>query len=558
MSTETTASPTPAEHQRTHEAPGPGVWERDIDHETRPRTLLFTSLMRVAFTDGFDSFFSRYGLPLARAEFRSVDGWSYMRMIAVGETDKNAGSPPPPPLVMKVLSRVHPVLRRRAKAATAAMVDRLWLQDVEAWDLERDQWRRRIIGAQQVSFDDASDADVASCVRAHYEQAIAMATRHFELLGPGLGIGIFLSACEDWGVDLDVAVAALGGGSESTSSTRRALRVIADAAGPALMEVDSLQALQSVADDVAPLIEDYLDEFGWRSLNDDFDQPMLAERPAVLLRSVRAAAQGADIDRTMSHTVPNGVPTEATARFQELLDDARRCLDCLDDNSGFTAWATGATRRTLLEAGRRLVARDLLSSADHVFELQLDEIEALLVGRHGPAASEAALRSVDRRSSAEHPPPLRLGGEAVAPPPHDVFPRAMGQLVRAMGVYLGQRFEGAARLADGSAQTGGEVRAEDVLVASGIGIDLGTCSGRACVVDTPGEALERLEPGDVLVCSTTSPAYNAVFPIAAGVVTGFGGPLGHAAVTARELGIPAVVGVGNHRIVDGQRIEVVS
>ena len=55
----------------------------------------------------------------------------------------------------------------------------------------------------------------------------------------------------------------------------------------------------------------------------------------------------------------------------------------------------------------------------------------------------------------------------------------------------------------------------------------------------------RLEPGDILVCPYTTAAHNAIFPMLGGVITQFGGPLGHTAVMAREFDIPAVVGTGS-------------
>ena len=52
----------------------------------------------------------------------------------------------------------------------------------------------------------------------------------------------------------------------------------------------------------------------------------------------------------------------------------------------------------------------------------------------------------------------------------------------------------------------------------------------------------NLVEGDVLVVPCTTPAYNMVLPLAGAIVTAEGGALSHAAVLARELGIPAVVG----------------
>jgi len=83
-------------------------------------------------------------------------------------------------------------------------------------------------------------------------------------------------------------------------------------------------------------------------------------------------------------------------------------------------------------------------------------------------------------------------------------------------------------------------------------------TGRACVAATPEDALAKLEPGDVLVTTTTTPAYEAILPIAGAVVTEHGGLISHSALMARELGLPAVVGVARATaaIPDGAKIEV--
>ena len=67
-----------------------------------------------------------------------------------------------------------------------------------------------------------------------------------------------------------------------------------------------------------------------------------------------------------------------------------------------------------------------------------------------------------------------------------------------------------------------------------------------------------MQPGDVLVAVTTTPAWTALFAMASAVVTDIGGPLSHSSIVAREYGIPAVLatGVGTRRIQDGQIITV--
>jgi pyruvate,water dikinase len=56
---------------------------------------------------------------------------------------------------------------------------------------------------------------------------------------------------------------------------------------------------------------------------------------------------------------------------------------------------------------------------------------------------------------------------------------------------------------------------------------------------------DQLQPGEILVAITTNVGWTPIFPRAAAVITDVGAPLSHAAIVARELGIPAVVGCFN-------------
>ena len=64
--------------------------------------------------------------------------------------------------------------------------------------------------------------------------------------------------------------------------------------------------------------------------------------------------------------------------------------------------------------------------------------------------------------------------------------------------------------------------------------------------------------GDVLVTESTSEAFNILLPLLGGIVTDSGGLLSHAAIVAREYGIPGVVGTrdGTERIPDGATVRV--
>jgi pyruvate,water dikinase len=77
----------------------------------------------------------------------------------------------------------------------------------------------------------------------------------------------------------------------------------------------------------------------------------------------------------------------------------------------------------------------------------------------------------------------------------------------------------------------------------GIGIGDRPAVGRARIVTDAVDALARMEPGDVLVAPFTVPTYNVALATAGAVVVESGGLLCHAAVIARECGIPGLVGV---------------
>ncbi|MCW3158378.1 PEP/pyruvate-binding domain-containing protein [Micropruina sonneratiae] len=85
----------------------------------------------------------------------------------------------------------------------------------------------------------------------------------------------------------------------------------------------------------------------------------------------------------------------------------------------------------------------------------------------------------------------------------------------------------------------------------------GVVTGVARVLHSPS-GFARVQPGDIVICPYTDPAWTPLFHIAAAVVTETGGVLSHAAIVAREHGIPAVLGVpeATMRIRDGDRITV--
>ncbi len=98
-------------------------------------------------------------------------------------------------------------------------------------------------------------------------------------------------------------------------------------------------------------------------------------------------------------------------------------------------------------------------------------------------------------------------------------------------------------------------RSDIVITGRSIGHKIG--AGTAKVIRSVAE-MNRVQPGDVLVSDMTDPDWEPVMKRAAAIVTNRGGRTCHAAIIARELGIPAVVGCGNATdlIADGMDVTV--
>jgi pyruvate,water dikinase len=86
--------------------------------------------------------------------------------------------------------------------------------------------------------------------------------------------------------------------------------------------------------------------------------------------------------------------------------------------------------------------------------------------------------------------------------------------------------------------------ASDSEILKGFAGAAGKVKGTVHILTTPEEG-EKLQLGEILVATTTNVGWTPLFPKAAAIITDVGAPLSHAAIVARELGIPAVVGCGN-------------
>jgi len=210
--------------------------------------------------------------------------------------------------------------------------------------------------------------------------------------------------------------------------------------------------------------------------------------------------------------------------FRALLREARRYAPYRENLKDQALRALHLVRRTFLEAGERLVRRGLIARPDDVFFLELEEVEAALLRPEAePTVDHRALVARRRAERAEH-----LGRR----PPRYVI-EVPGEAPRP--IHVGGRI---GRLLEGVGVSGGVLR------------------GRARVLASMDDA-DRVEAGDVIVSRVVNAGWTPLFHLAGAIVTEVGGVLSHAAIVAREYGLPAVFGVeGATQVPDGAWVEV--
>ena len=184
-----------------------------------------------------------------------------------------------------------------------------------------------------------------------------------------------------------------------------------------------------------------------------------------------------------------------------------------------------ATRSELIRVFwvvRRFVQRagELTGRGDDLFFLSVDELAAFLEGRPAPVDSIPQRRAAYERYRALPPYPRFIRGR------FDPFAWAADPNRRS-DVFV----------ADGRA-------AEATFDVRGFPGAAGVVEGHVRVLASPEQG-DELQSGEILVTTVTNVGWTPLFPRAAAVVTDVGAPLSHAAIVARELGIPAVVGCGN-------------
>lgn len=266
----------------------------------------------------------------------------------------------------------------------------------------------------------------------------------------------------------------------------------------------------------------FLRFYGTQSSDYDVVSPTLHEEPTRLIAIIRRLLDepsatrpvgGAGrVPRVLLSEVEDRIgqtaPTHRAAdheirRFRKALEVVRQTWAIKESRDFYSLRAWGIGRMLLREAGSRLAAAGGLHERDDVFHLTLDEMLVALRTEQ-PRAHLRERAATNRR---------RWELQSRTRPP-----------VMIQGVYREYRRSGDSRR-----------------TLAGVAASPGTREGAARVLRTLDE-LPQLQLGEILVCRMTTPTWTPAFLVAGAVVTDYGGFGSHAALIAREYGVPCVTG----------------
>lgn len=291
---------------------------------------------------------------------------------------------------------------------------------------------------------------------------------------------------------------------------------------------------------------EHLARFGHTISDLDFAKSMLVDDPASLLETLKFFLSGTAPDPYARQALSTAKREQAMwtlksrlhglrlSLFWRLLRLAQRFAPLREDALADVGLGWPILRCMLREIGQRLVTANAITSADDIFWLRADEVQAVASALDSRRAIENYQAKVSKRRATWEQ-------ERRVTPPASLPLKAAAR-------FLG--FDYRSFLPAHTDQQEGDV-------IKGIGASPGHVTGAASVISGPDE-FGQMRPGDILVAKITTPAWTPLFALAAGVITDVGGPLSHSSIVAREYHIPAVLGTGvaTDRLHSGQRVTV--
>lgn len=272
------------------------------------------------------------------------------------------------------------------------------------------------------------------------------------------------------------------------------------------------------------LVAAYLERFGDRCLQElKLESPTMTDEPGTLFSSIGHLAarlkDGAEAGQGGGTALPPLAEVVGPGVFRQFLAGrlaswAKKLVSNRENLRFERTRLFGRVRRIFVRIGERLAALGRLDEPRDVFYLQVEEVLGLIEG----AAVSADIRDLARRRKAEY--------RALA-----ALPEPPSRLVTRGAVFLSVAGQG--RAADARAAQGDSLR--------GTGCCRGRVRGPVRVITDPRGA--ELKAGEIMVARFTDPGWITLFANAAGILIERGSLLSHSAIVARELNIPAIVGL---------------
>lgn len=241
---------------------------------------------------------------------------------------------------------------------------------------------------------------------------------------------------------------------------------------------------------------------------------------------------------------------EERGAFDQMLGLCRVVFPYVEDHKFYCEhWFTTRWYEKLREFGALLQRYGVVEDVEDVFHLQHYEVDQALADVMLAWAGGGTVVSADRVQSviAERREMLKALANWNPPPALGPVPEALND--PAVKMLWGVTSETIEAWAQAANVTGNEIR--------GYAASPGVVEGTARVLRSVNEIGEILE-GEILVATVTAPSWGPVFGKIKAAVSDIGGTMSHAAIVAREYGMPAVVGTGQatERIRTGQRLRV--
>ncbi|CAF1613405.1 unnamed protein product, partial [Rotaria sordida] len=292
--------------------------------------------------------------------------------------------------------------------------------------------------------------------------------------------------------------------------------------------------------DIQLKIDEFFDNYGCRGIGEiDIGRKRWSDQPEIVLEQIRNYLKISNPDKAIDkiHDQSRQSAYEALSRIEndlrwpfiqrplvnflfnrlKILFSVRECPKFYGLIQTF-----GKCRKELLSKANLAVNENLISNVDDIFFLYINELKSL--------AYDTDHKQYDK---------IDYWKNLILQRRLEYTKQMSCKRIPLILLSNGTTYYDATTISDETNQQIELIEGEYI----GSPVSPGVYEGKVRIVDDPMNS--KLEPGEILVCTATDPAWTSLFPIVGALVLEMGGMLQHGAIVSREYGLPAVVGVAN-------------